>query len=45
MTRLMLTLWLYSLEFIDDRLMLILWLYSLEFVDDKVDVDPVVVLT
>ena len=32
MTRLMLTLWLYSLEFVDDRLMLTLWLYSLEFV-------------
>ena len=45
MTRLMLTLWLYSLEFVDDKVMLTLWLYSLEFVDDKVDVDPVVVLT
>ena len=45
MTRLMLTLWLYSLEFIDDKVDVDLWLYSLEFVDDKVDVDPVVVLT
>ena len=42
----MLTLWLYSLEFIDDKVDVDpLWLYSLEFVDDKVDVDPVVVLT
>ena len=46
MTMLMLTLWLYSLEFVGmTRLMLTLWLYSLEFVDYKVDVDPVVVLT
>ena len=41
----MLTLWLYSLEFVMTKLMLTLWLYSLEFVDERVDVDPVVVLT
>ena len=45
MTRLMLTLWLYSLEFVDDKVDVDLWLYSLEFVDNQVDVDPVVVLT
>ena len=44
MTRLMLTLWLYSLEFVDDKVDGPL-LYSLEFVGNKVDVDPVVVLT
>ena len=42
MTRLMLILWLYSLEFSVTRLMLTLCLYSLEF---DVDGDPVVVLT
>ena len=46
MTRLMLTLWLYSLEFLYmTRLMMTLWVYSPEFVDDKVDVDPLGVLT
>ena len=45
MTRLMLTLRLYSLEFETTSLMLTLQLYSLEFIDDKVDVDPLVLLT
>ena len=45
MTRLMLTLWLYSPQFVDDKIDVDLWLYSPQFVDDKIDVDPVVVLT
>ena len=41
----MLTLRLYSLEFVDDTVDVDLWLYSLEFIHDQVDFDPVVVLT
>ena len=44
MTRLMLTLWLYSLEFVDNKVD-VDPVVVLEFVDDRVDVDPVVVLT
>ena len=45
MTRLMLTLWLYSLEFVDDKVDVDPVVVLLQFVDDQVDVDPVVVLT
>ena len=44
MTRLMLTLSLYSLEFVADQVD-IDPVILLEFVDDKVDVDPVFLLT
>ena len=40
----MLTLWLYSLQFVDDKVD-VDPVVVLEFVDDRVDVDPVVVLT
>ena len=41
----MLTLWLYSLEFVDDKVDVDPVVVLTQFVDDKVDVDPVVVLT